>query len=69
MVVTGIIVVRLVVTSFRVIIVWLTWWLGFVFGCIGRRTFDDLIEFATVKPYTTAIGAIIYLNSLAVGHY
>jgi hypothetical protein len=45
-------------------------------GCLrrgrrgGRRNaaLDDLVEFAPVKPDTTALGAVIDLDSLSVGH-
>jgi hypothetical protein len=32
------------------------------------RPFDDLVQFTTIKPYTTALGATVDLNTLTVGH-
>jgi hypothetical protein len=37
-------------------------------GLPGSRTFDNLVEFPSVKPDTAALGAVINFNSLTIGH-
>jgi hypothetical protein len=34
-----------------------------------RRSLDDLLEFATIKPHTTTRRAVVNLHTLTVGHY
>lgn len=34
-----------------------------------RATLNNLVEFAPVKPDTTALRAIIYFDALAITHY
>lgn len=34
----------------------------------GNRTFDDLVQFAAVEPDAAAFGAVIDLNTVALGH-
>lgn len=35
----------------------------------GRGAFDDLVEFAAVKPYAAALWAIVDFDTRSLGHY
>jgi hypothetical protein len=37
-------------------------------GSCGSATFDNLIEFAAIKPYAAALRAIVNLDALPVAH-
>ena len=38
-------------------------------GCLWGASLDDLVEFPSVKPNTTALGAIVDLDALSFTHH
>ncbi len=61
----------IVATAFLVLgwlILGLRCWRGGCCGCFGRTTLDDFVQFSSVQPDTTALGAIIDLDPTPFGH-